>query len=84
MIRHLLFDNDGTLADTEIIAVRAFLNLLRPYQFEMGIAEFSRRYTGLLEKDILHSLHAEFGISVPADFLPRLRQAHQEGFEKDL
>lgn len=84
MIRHLLFDNDGTLADTEVIAVRAFLNLLRPYQFEMGVSEFSRRYTGLLENDILHSLHSEFGISVPADFLPRLRQAHQEGFEKDL
>jgi HAD superfamily hydrolase (TIGR01509 family) len=84
MIRHLLFDNDGTLADTEIIAVRAFLHLLRPYQFQMDTGEFSKRYTGLLEDDILQSLRREFGLTVAADFKEQLHQAHREGFEREL
>jgi len=84
MLKHLLFDNDGTLVDTEIIAVRSFLQLLREYDFDMREGEFSRRYTGLLEKDILFSLHQEFGITIGPDFQQRLHLAHQEGFAKDL
>jgi beta-phosphoglucomutase-like phosphatase (HAD superfamily) len=84
MIRHLLFDNDGTLVDTEIIAVRAFLELLRAYDFEMHETEFSRRYTGLLEKDILAHLHQEYGVAVAPNFRETLHQKHQEGFEKHL
>lgn len=84
MLKHLLFDNDGTLVDTEIIAVRSFLKMLQPYDFHMKEGEFSRRYTGLLERDILQNLHHEFGIVVTDDFQEQLRQAHHAGFAQFL
>lgn len=84
MLKHVLFDNDGTLVDTEIIAVRTMLSLLRPHGFQMDESDFSHRYTGLLERDILARLKEEFGLTVAPDFQQRLHQLHVEAFDRDL
>lgn len=84
MIEHILFDNDGTLVDSEIIAVRATLRLLAPYGFQMSEQEYTQRYPGLLERDILAAINAEYGIVVDEDYFDHLRQAHQQGFDDEL
>ncbi|MCB0573007.1 MAG: hypothetical protein KDC61_00370, partial [Saprospiraceae bacterium] len=65
MLKHILFDNDGTLVDSEIIAVRASLSLLGESGFRMSEAEYSRRFPGLLERDILDIISREYGIRIP-------------------
>lgn len=84
LLKHILFDNDGTLVDTEIIAVRTMLSLLRPHGFEMREEVFSQRYTGLLERDILAHLNREFGLTVEDNFQKRLHDLHIEAFDRDL
>jgi len=84
MLKHVLFDNDGTVVDSEIIAVRATLSLLRGYGFGMSEEEYSRRFPGLLERDILAIIHREHGIQVADDYFERLHALHVTGFEQDL
>ncbi|MBL7783920.1 MAG: HAD family phosphatase [Saprospiraceae bacterium] len=84
MLKHLLFDNDGTIVDSEIIAVRATLRLLEPYGFRMSEQEYSQRFPGLLERDILAIIREEHGVVVADDYFDQLRALHQEGFQREL
>lgn len=84
MLKHVLFDNDGTVVDSEIISVRTTLGLLRPYGFQMSEQEYSRRFPGLLERDILAIISEEYGIKVADDYFDLLRAAHVTGFDRDL
>ncbi len=84
MLKHILFDNDGTIVDSEILAVRSTLGILREYGFNMGEREYSQRFPGLLEKDILAILKEEHGIQVADDYFDRLRQLHVTAFEREL
>ena len=84
MLKHVLFDNDGTVVDSEIIAVRATLSLLAPYGFRMSEQEYSRRFPGLLERDIIAIITREYGIQVPDDYFDRLRTLHVAGFDREL
>lgn len=84
MLKHILFDNDGTLVDTEIIAVRGTLRLLEQYGFEMSEREYSQRFPGLLERDILAILMRDYGVQVPDDYLARLKAEHRQAFQHEL
>lgn len=84
MLKHLLFDNDGTIVDSEIIAVRATLQLLAERGFQMDVATYSRRFPGLLERDILAILQHEHGVTVGDDYFEQLRRLHTDGFDREL
>ena len=84
MLKHVLFDNDGTVVDSEIIAVRTTLSLLAPYGFRMSEQEYSRRFPGLLERDIVAIISKEYGIRVSDDYFDRLRAAHVAIFDREL
>lgn len=83
-LKHLLFDNDGTIVDSEIIAQKAMLRLLAKHGFHMSEPEYSRRFPGLLDRDILRLLQDEHAFQAPADFTAQLRQEHMEGFSRHL
>lgn len=83
-IKHVLFDNDGTIVDSEIIAVRIMLRLLEPYGLRMTEQEYSHRFPGLREREIMAILKQEFGIVPPDDFLPQLRADYLRLFEREL
>lgn len=84
MIKHILFDNDGTLVDSEIIAVRSMLRLMARHGIHMNEREYCLRFPGLRMHDILAILHREHGIEFPADTLSELRQEHIERFKHEL
>jgi HAD superfamily hydrolase (TIGR01509 family) len=83
-VKHLLFDNDGTIVDSEIIAVRSMLHLLAQHGFHMDEKHYSTKYPGLLERDILASLRHEYNLHLPHDFLDRLHGMHREVFPAQL
>lgn len=84
MLKHILFDNDGTIVDSEIIAVRSTLSLLAEHGFQMDEITYSQRFPGLLERDILAILRAEHGVEVSDDYFDRLRAMHVDGFKLHL
>ncbi len=85
MIKHVLFDNDGTIVDTEIIAVNTILELLAEYgHTSLDRDYFCRRFTGMLERDIFALLATDHGIEVSGEFSARLHALHEVRFEQPL
>lgn len=84
MLKHILFDNDGTLVDSEIIAVRGTLNVLRRLGFEMSEREFSQHFPGLLERDIAAILTRDHGVQIPHNYFELLKDEHRHAFQHEL
>lgn len=72
-MQHIFFDNDGTIVDSEILAVKAMLARLKMHGLNMDVATYSMRYPGLLEHDIFRLIQEEHDIELP-NFLPELHQ----------
>lgn len=83
-IKHILFDNDGTVVDSEIIAVRTMLRMLEPLGLRISEREYSRRFPGLREREIVAILDQEYNLVLPADFWPQVRSEHIRLFETEL
>jgi HAD superfamily hydrolase (TIGR01509 family) len=84
-IRHILFDNDGTLVDTEILAVQAFIDALAAQGHHFDLAYFCTRFTGHLERDIMAILARDHGVPPPEpSFFEALRDEHHRRFEAEL
>ncbi len=84
LLKHILFDNDGTIVDSEIIAQRAMLEMLAVHGLHMSPQEYSHRFPGLLDRDILHILQRDHGFTPPDGFIKQLHDAHIEGFNSSL
>ncbi len=82
--RHLLFDNDGTIVDSEILAVKSTLQLLRECGLEMSEQQYSMTFPGLLERDIVAILTRDYDLRIPHDYYDRLRQMHREAYAHHL
>lgn len=80
----VLFDCDGVLVDSEMIASRE----LAAYLAEQGIAispeESRRRFTGCSLKTVHDKIEAEDGVTLPASFEENLRSRDRAAFERDL
>jgi HAD superfamily hydrolase (TIGR01509 family) len=62
MLKHILFDHDGTLVDSEVLAIDLMLKTLRPYGFQMSTDEYAQRFPGLLEYQILEIISKDYNI----------------------
>lgn len=83
-LRHILFDNDGTIVDSEIIAQRAMLRLLAQHGLHMNEREYSHRFPGLLDRDILRILQTDHQFQPPEGFTKQLHEEHISGFNRSL
>jgi HAD superfamily hydrolase (TIGR01509 family) len=83
-LRHILFDNDGTLVDSEILAVRSMLRVLEAHGLRLEEPDYCRRFPGLLERDIVRLLSEEHAMDFPEDFLEKLRLEHGDVFQREL
>ncbi|NJL87866.1 MAG: HAD hydrolase-like protein, partial [Leptolyngbyaceae cyanobacterium SM1_1_3] len=71
MLRAILFDLDGTLADTDPIHFRLWQQLLRSHQIDIDHASYQHQISGRLNADIM------------VDLLPHLSKAEQIQFAED-
>lgn len=83
-IKHVLFDNDGTIVDSEIIAARAMLKLLAKHGLHLSERDYNMRFPGLRTRDIIIALEAEEGFMPPANFLQIVHEEHKDGFHRSL
>ncbi|MBK6932119.1 MAG: HAD family phosphatase [Saprospirales bacterium] len=83
-VKHLLFDNDGTIVDSEVIAVRSMLQMLAAQGLQLTEKEYCQRFPGLTLRDIMGILAEEFGLREADDLLERARQEHIRLFESEL
>ncbi len=66
-IKLVIFDCDGVLIDSEIIAMRVEIELLREHGYECEESEHIRRYTGLNFSQTIKLIEEESGRYFPDD-----------------
>ena len=72
-INLVIFDCDGTLMDTELIAAAAETELLAEYGIEISLKEFTNRFAGTSSSYVFKTLEDEYGRSFPDDHLEKLK-----------
>ena len=83
-IHCVIFDCDGVLVDSEVLANQTALDMLRPYGFEMSQAEYGGSFAGKTEENILAIVRDEYGIALPDDFLVQMQTAIAQRLDRDL
>jgi len=82
MVKALLFDLDGTLADTDPLHLLAWREALRPYGLEVDLGFYRKRISGRLNPEIVQDL-----LSLEGEEARRLIEAKEARFRdlaKDL
>jgi HAD superfamily hydrolase (TIGR01509 family) len=64
----LIFDCDGVLVDSELIALEILADMLAELGWRMTPAECRARFMGKATRDVLNEIEAGLGRPVPADF----------------
>ncbi len=80
----LIFDCDGVLVDSEMIASRLLAKALTAEGFVISAAESRARFTGQSMASVVSATEKELGHALPDDFLDRLRANDIPVFEKEL
>jgi HAD superfamily hydrolase (TIGR01509 family) len=70
----LIFDCDGVLVDSEVIAHQTLLDALAPLGFTMTLQESFGLFAGRSLKDTLMVIERELGRALPEDFLDESRE----------
>ena len=83
-ISQLIFDCDGVLVDSEILATRITLNRLQSYGIHMDELTFSAKYSGMLTEEILVLLEDEYDVSFPESLAKELFEEMENCFDSDL
>ncbi len=84
MTQLVIFDCDGVLVDSEIIAARVETALLAEAGYEIDPIEFAGRYAGLTFKDILLKIEGETGQVFQATMLDRQREVLDKRLAKEV
>jgi len=80
----LIFDCDGVLVDSEVIAHQTLLDALAPVGFTMSLQEAYGVFAGRSLRDTLAVIERQIGRPLPEDFLPRSRDLLFERFRAAL
>lgn len=60
---HVLFDCDGVIVDSEVLATRAFITALQPFGYQADTHSHTERFAGIVNRDVIAELSDELGIS---------------------
>ena len=71
-IKLVIFDCDGVLVDSEMIAARAELSVYKRYGLKIDEQEFAARFAGSASIDILKELESELELPISASMLDEI------------
>ena len=81
----ILFDCDGVLVDSEVLATRELQRYLEDLSFPTGLVQKNHdNFTGLSLLDIRKFIETQAGRDLPEDFERELRRRDVEAFHRDL
>ncbi|MEO0583633.1 MAG: HAD-IA family hydrolase [Bacteroidota bacterium] len=84
MIQHLIFDCDGVIVDSEILASEITVEMLQPIGYQSTALEHAHRFAGLKETIIVERIRQEDGVDVPEDFLHQVGEIFAKRFAAEL
>ncbi|KQZ94090.1 HAD family hydrolase [Mesorhizobium sp. Root157] len=80
----VIFDCDGVLVDSEILAARVEAQLLTEAGFEISAEELAETYAGLTFKDILLSVEQRAGIPLQASLIDKAEELIDRRLKQDV
>jgi HAD superfamily hydrolase (TIGR01509 family) len=80
----VIFDCDGVLVDSELIACRTDAECLSEIGFSVSADEIAERYVGVSASTMFSDIEARFGRKLPPDFGHLLRERINAVFETEL
>lgn len=80
----LIFDCDGVLVDSEVIAFDVLGQMLASLGKPLSMAECRRRFMGRRTPEVLAEIEQELGHSIPADMGARMKMLLFERFRREL
>jgi HAD superfamily hydrolase (TIGR01509 family) len=80
----VIFDCDGVLIDSERLAVKVDVVVLRELGWPLSEAEVIERFVGRSDRDTQAAIEAHLGRTLPADWLERFKPLYEEAFEAEL
>ncbi len=80
----VIFDCDGVLIDSEVIACRMMAEALTQEGYPITFAEMANRFVGLSAKTRQAHIEQELGRSLPADFEANAQRSLQAAFAGEL
>ena len=80
----IIFDCDGVLVDSEVLACQVEVAVLRGLGHPIPYAEFCRRAIGRSRKDNQAMLEAHWGRPLPADYTDQVQSRLFESFRTEL
>jgi HAD superfamily hydrolase (TIGR01509 family) len=83
-LRHIIFDCDGVLIDSEEISMRTDQALLAEFNVHISEAEMHRRFVGKTFQAMIDEIEAERGISLPRDLEARKDEVMVAAYRREL
>ena len=80
----VIFDCDGVLLDSEIIACRADAEAYTRLGYEITAQEVSARFAGMPDDAVDAALASEIGKTLPPDFRPKIKKTVIEKYKTEL
>jgi HAD superfamily hydrolase (TIGR01509 family) len=80
----VVFDCDGVLVDSEVIACRAVVDTLAAFGHVIAAESIAERFTGVSNRDMYAALGEEIGGPLPDDFDTAMKRRALELFEREL
>lgn len=80
----VIFDCDGVLVDSELLASRMLSRELTRLGFPLSPEDCLARYTGISMASVVAKVEADWGRSLPKDFVERLREQDHAAFRAEL
>jgi HAD superfamily hydrolase (TIGR01509 family) len=83
-LKHIIFDCDGVLIDSEEISMRTDQALLAGCDVHISEAEMHRRFVGKTFQAMIDEIEAERGISLPTDLEQHKDNVMVEAYRREL
>lgn len=85
MIKHIIFDCDGVLIDSEILSCAVDERMLPEYGITLDAAELARSFGGVAYREMVVDLNARFDVDIdPVAYQERCEAELARTFETDL
>ncbi|MBN1815923.1 MAG: HAD family phosphatase [Sedimentisphaerales bacterium] len=82
MLKAVIFDFDGVIADSEPLHCQAFLDVLPAFGIAMTRQQYYDRYLGFTDAECMEALSADFGVDLGGKTAAQLRQRKRIRFEE--
>ncbi|MEM7509960.1 MAG: HAD-IA family hydrolase [Bacteroidota bacterium] len=83
-MKHIFFDCDGVLVDSEIIANRVWVARLERMGLSMTEKHFIQTYAGKREEEVRAQISSEYGLTFEAEFLENILKELDDRIHAEL